>query len=138
MGHRADGGFEVFSPRREASIDATGLAVPGLGGGTDTGTVESGAEWFGIPSAGYVKPMGDGITLGLTFVANGGMNTRYNHTNLFTAAFAPAAGAFGTALKTPPPDWSARFLPLTTRFHAPQNTTQLPRCESHPQSGDAN
>ncbi len=102
VGHRADVGVEVFSPRRDSKLDATGLGVPGIGGGANTGTVKSGTEYFLIPSAGYVKQLEGGLTVGVSFVANGGMNTRYNR-NIYTEGFGPAIPAFGTALKTPPP-----------------------------------
>ncbi|MEE8342459.1 MAG: outer membrane protein transport protein [Gammaproteobacteria bacterium] len=99
VGHRADAGIEVFSPRRESKVDATGLGVPGLGSGANTGTVESGADYFLIPSAGYVKQLENGLTVGISFVANGGMNTRYNR-NLYSEGLGSAIPAFATALMT--------------------------------------
>jgi long-chain fatty acid transport protein len=67
LGHRADVGVELFSPIREAdSFTAAGF----LG--------ESGANYFLIPSGGYVRPMGNGVTAGITIYANGGMNTDYD------------------------------------------------------------
>lgn len=85
IGNRVDAGMELFSPHRDARLDGT------MVGGADSGEIESGATLFAIPHAGFAFNMGD-MTAGLSIVANGGMNTRYN-TNVFDTALAPAAGA---------------------------------------------
>ena len=85
VGNRVDAGVELFNPNRDARLDATMI------GGADSGKVDSGATLFAIPHAGFAFNMGD-MTAGLSIVANGGMNTRYN-TNIFDTALAPAAGA---------------------------------------------
>ena len=85
IGNRIDASLMFFNPRRDASLNGTGL------GGVDSGTVDSGATLFAIPGAGFAFNMGN-ITAGLTIAANGGMNTRYN-TNIYDTALAPAAGA---------------------------------------------
>ena len=89
VGNRTDFGVELFSPKRDARLDASAI------GGTDTGKVDSGATLFAIPHAGFSMDMGN-FTAGLSITANGGMNTRYN-SNLFTDGFAPAIGCNGSA-----------------------------------------
>lgn len=85
-GNRVDFGMELFNPRRDASLDATGMF------GADTGKVDSGATLFAIPHAGFAFGMGN-MTVGMSISANGGMNTRYN-SNLYANAFGPSIGAF--------------------------------------------
>lgn len=87
IGNRVDFGMELFNPNRDASLDATMI------GGADSGKVDSGATLFAIPHAGFAFNMGD-MTAGLSIVANGGMNTRYN-TNVFDTALAPAVPPAG-------------------------------------------
>ena len=89
-GNRVDFGVELFNPRRDASLDATGMF------GADTGKVDSGATLFAIPHAGFVFNMGN-ISTGMSITANGGMNTRYN-SNIYANAFGPAIGAFAGVL----------------------------------------
>ena len=85
VGNRMEGGVELFRPLRHGQLDATMI------GGADSGKVDSGANLFAIPHAGFSFNMRD-MTVGFALVANGGMNTRYN-TNIFDTALAPAAGA---------------------------------------------
>lgn len=84
VGNRMEGGVELFRPLRYGQLDATMI------GGGDTGTVDSGANLFAIPHAGFSFNMRD-FAVGLSMTANGGMNTRYN-SNIFTDGFAPAIG----------------------------------------------
>ncbi|MGM0914344.1 MAG: OmpP1/FadL family transporter [Pseudomonadota bacterium] len=77
IGNRADIGAELFSPRREYSVE---------GGGPQsqetfylmTGSRESENEAFVIPSAGYNHQLTERQTLGVSIFANGGMNTEYS------------------------------------------------------------
>lgn len=85
-GNRVDFGVELFNPRRDASLDATGMF------GADTGKVDSGATLFALPNAGFAFSMGH-MTVGMSITGNGGMNTRYN-SNLYANAFGPAIGTF--------------------------------------------
>ncbi|MHB8473488.1 MAG: OmpP1/FadL family transporter [Gammaproteobacteria bacterium] len=78
IGNRADLGMELFNPRRDATLDFSG----GKGGAA---SAESGDTLFLIPEAGFSMDMA-GMTMGLTMVANGGMNTRYSK-NIFDQAF---------------------------------------------------
>ncbi|WP_297528016.1 OmpP1/FadL family transporter [Thiohalobacter sp.] len=86
VGNRMDVGVELFSPLRDARLDATRM------GGADTGKVDSAATVFAIPHAGFAFNMGN-MTVGLSIAANGGMNTRYN-SNIYTNAMGPAIPAF--------------------------------------------
>jgi long-chain fatty acid transport protein len=110
IGNRVDAGIELFSPsQRESEADATGLAVPDLGNGPRQGQVsreDSGATLFAIPNFGLSMDMGNNMTFGLAFVANGGMNTRYGSANagtgnIFTSAFAPVIGDSSTGAFQP-------------------------------------
>jgi long-chain fatty acid transport protein len=65
VGHRADVNVNVFSPVREASVGS--------------GHTESEMNGFIVPSGGYVRPVNDQLTVGITAYANGGMNTFYEN-----------------------------------------------------------
>lgn len=86
VGSRIDGGFELFNPNRDATLDATGMAG-------DMAQADSGATLFLIPHGGFVKQL-ENYTVGLVMYANGGLNTRYN-TNLYSDAFGASSAAFG-------------------------------------------
>ena len=99
-GSRADVGVAVFSPLRDASINAEGLDAlnAGLPGsfsspGADFGK-DSGATAFLVPNAGFVMDMA-GMTMGMAIYGNGGMNTRYNE-NIYFNALGPAIGMTST------------------------------------------
>ncbi len=105
MGNRVDGGVELFSPKqRESEVDASGLFVPDLGNGARQGGVsreDSNANLFAVPNFGVSMDMGSNMTVGVSMVANGGMNTRYGDANdgtgnIFTSAFAPVIGDSST------------------------------------------
>ena len=85
LGNRVDLGVAFFSPQRKGELDATRL------GGADSGEIDSGATLYAIPSLGLVSNLGR-FSFGVTAYANGGLNTRYNHVNIYDAALAPAAG----------------------------------------------
>ena len=83
VGDRADIGAELFSPRREYSVE---------GGGPQSqetfylmpGSHESENEAFVIPSAGYNRQLTERQTLGVSIFANGGMNTEYSGRDMGT------------------------------------------------------
>jgi long-chain fatty acid transport protein len=111
-GDRIDGGLEAFSPLRKGEVNAEGLGTPDFGGGATQGadvSKDSNANWFLIPSVGFSNDWGNGWHTGLAFVANGGLNTRYE-TNIYTQAFAPVIGmtnppaGFAGILTFPPPN----------------------------------
>ncbi|UCE76617.1 MAG: outer membrane protein transport protein, partial [Gammaproteobacteria bacterium] len=77
---RVDAGLEVFKPKRRGKVDATGMAVPDLGAGAAQGansSENSRSNVYLIPNFGISKAWSSNFTLGISAVANGGMNTRY-------------------------------------------------------------
>lgn len=68
-GERFDFGVDWFRPSRSA--ERTGPAVP------FNGQVDSDRPDFFIPELGYVRPLGEEWSVGLTIYGNGGMNTEY-------------------------------------------------------------
>lgn len=74
-GNRIDLGVDLFSPTREASMT-------NWGGSGMTATVESDSNYFLIPEFGYSRAVNNNLSLGVTVVGNGGMNTDYP-TNLY-------------------------------------------------------
>lgn len=94
---RMDWGFSMFNPVRSMNVSG-GPALPSgftpaIGGipscaqpgvapcqipfSLNTGTTESGSEWFAIPSFGFVSKIDDTSSWGLSLYGNGGMNTDY-------------------------------------------------------------
>lgn len=71
IGHKLDIGFEVFIPRRGASISGNGANLNGDYSG-------NGANPFILPEVAYVRPLNDSVSLGLAISGNGGMNTQYD------------------------------------------------------------
>lgn len=104
VGNRIDAGFEIFNPQREGSVDASGMDGDGPGPAAPgaNSNQNSGATIFAIPNFGVSTELAGGMTVGLTLVSNGGMNTRYGHSdgtgNVFTDAFTPAIPGFVGAL----------------------------------------
>ncbi len=104
IGNRVDIGAEIFKPKRNGEVNATGIdtsvvgPIPGytpLAGQDSAENSKSNA--FFIPHLGYSKAWSDKITLGFAIVGTGGMNTRYGdpnagNGNIFTDAFGPAVG----------------------------------------------
>ncbi len=119
IGDRVDVGVELFNPQREGAVDARGMSVPDLGGaGPRQGTnsrEDSGATVFAIPNFGMSRELNNRMTVGLSMVANGGMNTRYGDPddgtgNIYTDAFAPVIGDTSTSAFQPGPSGFAGFL----------------------------
>ncbi|SFL95050.1 OmpP1/FadL family transporter [Marinobacter zhejiangensis] len=81
VGSRLDGGLEVFSPRREYSVEGSNPTPPAGTLYLQPGTYESHRNGFLIPHFGYNRQVSDTVALGLTIYANGGMNTEYPDTN---------------------------------------------------------
>ncbi|MBW0147292.1 OmpP1/FadL family transporter [Marinobacter arenosus] len=79
IGNRMDGGIEVFSPKREYSVDGTPNQndmfplVPG--------TYESSRDAFAIPHFGFNRTLSENTAFGVSVFANGGMNTDYPGAN---------------------------------------------------------
>jgi len=100
IGERVDIGLAIFDPVRSYSVSGepslpSGFSpvigspalncTPPLAQATcqvpfsiNTGTVDSGREWFAIPSFGYSTRIGDELMFGLALYGNGGMNTQYS------------------------------------------------------------
>ena len=118
IGNRVDAGVELFNPQREGTVDATGMATPDFGAGTRQGANvnrNSGATVFAIPNFGMSKELNSKMTVGISMVANGGMNTRYGDAddgsgNIYTSAFAPVIGDSSSATFQPGPSGFAGFL----------------------------
>ena len=90
--NRMDAGLQVFNPNREGGLNAVNF------GGADSGTVESGADYFLVPNAAFAMQMGKDMTVGMSIYGNGGMNTRYEE-NIYNTALAPAAAANADAIE---------------------------------------
>ncbi len=113
IGNRIDAGVEVFKPKRNAVVDATGMdtAAAGIGGGYTSlaganSEEDSRANAFFIPHFGLSKAWSNRITLGLAVTGNGGMNTRYGDANagngnLYSNAFGPVIGNCSDAASCP-------------------------------------
>lgn len=84
IGNRADGGVQVFSPKREGELNAT------LIGGSSS-SEDSGATLFAVPNMGAAYQYSSKLSFGLSITANGGLSTRYDQ-NIYDQALAPAAG----------------------------------------------
>lgn len=89
LGERLDMGFQVFVPRRGASISGNGAGLDGTYSGNGTNP-------FILPEVGYVRPLSNTVAVGVAIYGNGGMNTDYKQ-NPF-ASFG-ATGAAGVDLK---------------------------------------
>lgn len=82
VGSRMDGGVEVFSPRRQYSVEGGVFPPPEGAFYLMPGSGESSKnEAFLIPHFGYNRSLGNGHSLGLSVFANGGMNTEYSGDN---------------------------------------------------------
>jgi long-chain fatty acid transport protein len=126
IGNRVDVGAEIFKPKRNAEVDATGIdtsvvgPIPGytpLAG--QRSAEDSRSNAYFIPHLGFSKVWSDRITLGFAIVGNGGMNTRYGDANagngnIFSTAFGPAVGNCSDATQCPTP--SPPFPPLFSGF----------------------
>lgn len=87
-------GFDIFSPRRYYSANAVNPPFFAVAPGRH----DSGSEWFLIPNIGFVKRINDTFTTGISFYANGGMNTNWGD-NFGASGFNPNpatnTGVFG-------------------------------------------
>jgi len=77
VGNRLDIGLSIFNPNREYTV----AGAPSGGPGTFPlmpGNVESGSDYFFIPSIGWSKQINENSAIGIAMYGNGGMNTDYN------------------------------------------------------------
>jgi long-chain fatty acid transport protein len=104
VGNRVDVGGELFKPKRNGEVNATGIdtsvagPIPGYTplAGQDSAE-NSHSNTFFIPHLGLTKVWSNDITLGFAIAGNGGMNTRYGDTNqgngnIYSDAFGPVVG----------------------------------------------
>ena len=70
IGHRPDGGVEIFVPDR-------GAGIRGNAAGPDARFGGNGSNPFVLPEIGYVRPLSDRFAVGIAISGNGGMNTNY-------------------------------------------------------------
>ncbi len=89
VNNRFDLEMELFSPRREYTVQGAPLPPPAFS--LNPGTVESGNEYFPIPTVGWNHKLDNNQSIGVTMFGNGGMNTDYP---AFSNATAP--GTTGT------------------------------------------
>ena len=76
VGNRIDGGFEVFSPRREYTVEGPVSPPPAFS--LQPGTYKSSRNGFVIPHLGFNRELSDTTRFGVSVYANGGMNTDYS------------------------------------------------------------
>ncbi|HAP52971.1 MAG TPA: hypothetical protein DCQ60_08470 [Marinobacter adhaerens] len=76
VGNRIDGGFEVFSPRREYTVEGPVSPPPAFS--LQPGTYKSSRNGFVIPHLGFNRELSDTTSFGVSVFANGGMNTDYS------------------------------------------------------------
>ncbi|WP_166263985.1 OmpP1/FadL family transporter [Marinobacter caseinilyticus] len=79
IGNRIDGGVEVFSPRREYTVDGPVSPPPAFS--LQPGTYKSSRNGFAIPHFGFNRQLSDTTAFGVSVFANGGMNTDYQDGN---------------------------------------------------------
>ncbi|MGZ5031171.1 MAG: OmpP1/FadL family transporter [Methylobacter sp.] len=73
---RFDLEMELFSPHRQYTVQGAPTMAPGAFP-LNPGTVESGNEYFPIPTVGWNHKLDDNQSVGITMFGNGGMNTDY-------------------------------------------------------------
>lgn len=93
IGDRLDAEIELFSPRRQYTVDGTPTLAPGAFP-LNSGTVRSDSEWFPIPAFGWNHRIDNEQAVGLAFYGNGGMNTDYVATPNPLCPFAGGSGTF--------------------------------------------
>jgi len=73
---RFDLEMELFSPRREYTVQGAPTMAPGAFP-LNPGTVESDSEYFPVPTIGWNYKLDNNQSIGITVFGNGGMNTDY-------------------------------------------------------------
>lgn len=73
-------GLVIFTPRRYYSTNylPQGLPPDNYAFAIAPGSYQSGSKWFGVPNFAYNKKITEKISSGISFYANGGMNTNFN------------------------------------------------------------
>jgi len=95
-GNRIALGVELFSPRREYTVDGQPggqTEVPGVHFPLQPGTVESRRNYFAVPNFGWSHRIDSRNSVGLTVYGHGGMNTSYPG---FSSSTCPPGSPGGT------------------------------------------
>jgi len=93
IGDRLDAEIELFSPRRQYTVDGTPTLAPGAFP-LNSGTVRSDSEWFPVPAIGWNHRIDAEQAVGVTMYGNGGMNTDYVATPNPLCPFPGGSGTF--------------------------------------------
>lgn len=117
-GMRGDMGFGIFNPERYAGLgESTG--VLNANGSPATATFgfdnasESDSKYFIVPEMGMTMPLTERLSVGMAFVANGGMNTTYPVNQFSYNAFSPAVPGSDRKLGV---DMMQLLMPLTIGY----------------------
>ena len=114
VGMRGDFDFILFNPNRYAKV---GPSVYGFG--TPNNQYEkSGDSLFEFPNLGFAMPLTDRLSVGVAFLANGGMNTTYNpnfYGNYASNASRPPNSTIGVDLMQLLIPLSVSFKPTETQ-----------------------
>lgn len=120
VGMRADLDLILFNPNRSAKTNfgTPFLTGGGVGSGATTNWVDSDNNLFEFPNLGFAMPLTDQWSVGLAFLANGGMNTTYRQNlygwNGFNGA-APTNSTIGVDLMQLLIPLSVSFKPTETQ-----------------------
>ncbi|MDD5579903.1 MAG: outer membrane protein transport protein [Methylobacter sp.] len=76
VGDRLDVEVELFSPRRQFTVEGRPTLAPGSFP-LNPGTTESDSEWFPVPAFGWSHKIGAQQSIGIAFYGNGGVNTDF-------------------------------------------------------------
>ncbi|WP_374087066.1 OmpP1/FadL family transporter [Methylomicrobium lacus] len=93
LGDRLDAEIELFSPRRQYTVDGEPTLAPGAFP-LNSGTVRSDSEWFPVPAIGWNHRIDAEQAVGVTMYGNGGMNTDYVATPNPLCPFPGGSGTF--------------------------------------------
>ncbi|NDP47070.1 MAG: outer membrane beta-barrel protein [Sulfuriferula multivorans] len=122
-GMRGDMGFGIFNPERYAAVgNSTGVLNPDGSPAEATfgfdSASESDSKYFIVPEMGMTMPLTERLSVGMAFVANGGMNTTYP-VNLFSYnGFNPAVPGADAKLGV---DMMQLLVPLTVGYKVNEN-----------------
>jgi len=92
VGNRIDFGVQVFDPDRTTEISGNGFGFDYRGNGNNDGP-------FYIPEGGFNYMLSDDMSIGLTVVGTGGMNTNYDNLAIFNVAAGPISSTTGINLE---------------------------------------
>ena len=115
VGMRGDLDLILFNPNRYAKTNfGTG---PGLSAGAPTGYVKSDDSLFEFPNLGFAMPLTNRLSVGIAFLANGGMNTTYRQ-NFYAYNGTPYKVPVNTTIGV---DLMQLLIPLSVSFKPTEN-----------------